>query len=78
MKKILKEIKEKWEKDLSVIYGGELEVDYLDDGYYACSFHNEPKNGYDSWVEQLKEFNCIGNDESVETECHKLGIQVCR
>ena len=73
----LKEIKNRWENELSVIYGGELEVDYMDGTYYACAFHNEPKNGYDSWVEQIKEFDCLGKDKMIETEYRKLGITVC-
>ena len=74
----LKEIKNRWENELSSIYGGELEIDYLDGQYYACAFHNEPKGEYDSWVEQIKEFDCLGNDKSIETECKKLEISVCR
>lgn len=54
----LMSMKEKWNQELSAVYGGELEVDYLpnDDqdelaaGYYACAFHNEPKGDYDSWL----------------------------
>lgn len=72
------EIKNRWDKELSVIYHGELEVDYIDGLYYACSFHNEPKGEYDSWIEVIKEFNCLGGDKSVEAECKKLGIPVCR
>ena len=74
----LKEIKNRWENELSAIYGGELEVDYMDGTYYACAFHDEPKNGCDSWVEQIKEFDCLGKDEMIEAECRKLGISVCR
>lgn len=74
----LKEIKARWENELSAIHGGELEVNYLDGNYYACSFHNEPKDKCDSWIEELREFECLGNDESIEMECHKLGIPVCR
>lgn len=73
----LKEIKTRWESELSVIYGGELEINFLDGNYYACAFHNEPKNGCDSWIEKIKEFDCLGNDESIECECHKSGIPVC-
>lgn len=78
MFQILKEMKERWDHELSSIYGGELEIDYIDGKYYACAFHNEPKEGYDSWIEQIKEFHCLGEDESIETECRKLGIAVCR
>lgn len=74
----LKEIKARWENELSAIYGGELEVNYLDGNYYVCSFHNKPKDEYDSWIEELREFDCLGNDESIEAECHKLDIPVCR
>ena len=73
----LKNIKARWESELSTIYGGELEVNYLDGNYYACAFHNEPKDEYDSWIEEIKEFECLGNDESIETECCKLDIPVC-
>ena len=73
----VKEIKNRWENELSAIYGGELEIDYMDGTYYACAFHNEPKNGCDSWVEQIKEFDCLGKDKMIETECRKLGIPVC-
>lgn len=74
----LREIKNRWENELSSIYGGELEIDYLDGQYYACAFHNEAKGEYDSWVEQIKEFGCFGNDKSIEVECKKLEIPVCR
>lgn len=74
----LKEIKTRWENELSIIYGGELEVDYLEGNYHVCVFHDEPKNGCDSWIEEIKEVACLGNDESIETECRKLGIPVCR
>ena len=73
----LKEIKNRWENELYAIYGGELEVDYMDGTYYACAFHNEPKNGCDSWVERIKEFDCLGEDKMIETECRKSGIPVC-
>lgn len=80
----LLEIKEAWEHELSARYGGELEIDYFppdkdDDlnGYYACAFHNEPKGVYDSWVEKIREFECLGNDKSIIGECHKLNIPVC-
>lgn len=73
----LKEIITRWESELSAIYGGELEIDFLDGNYYACAFHNEPKGKCDSWIEKLKEFDCLGNDENIEMECHKLDIPVC-
>ena len=73
----LKEIKNRWENELSTIYGGELEVDYMDGTYYACAFHNESKGEYDSSVEQIKEFDCLGEDKTIEVECRKLGIPVC-
>ena len=75
---MLEELKARWENELSTIYGGELEVDYLEGDYYACAFHNEPKNGCDYWIEEIKEVPCLGNDESIEAECRKLGIPVCR
>lgn len=74
----LNQIKARWKSELSTIYGGELEINYLEGNYYACAFHNEPKGEYDSWIEEIKEFKCLGNDESIETECRKLGIPVCR
>ena len=84
MKSTLTKIKEMWENKLSTTYGGKLEVDYFpksqDDelhGYYACAFHDEPKNGCDSWVERIKEFDCLGTDKSIPLECHGLGIPVC-
>lgn len=77
MFEILKEIKEKWDKELSSIYGGELEIDCFDGKYYACAFHNEPKGEYDSWVERIKEYDCLGKDKLIEAECNKLRIPVC-
>ena len=74
----LKEIKEKWENELLNIYGGELEINFLDGNYYACVFHNEPKGECDSWLERIREFDCLGNNVIIEEECHKLGIPVCR
>ena len=74
----LKEIKEKWESELSTIYGGELEIDYLDGQYYACAFHDESKGEYDSWVDKIKEISPLGNNKSIEVACHTLGIPVCR
>ena len=59
-------------------YSTIADIDYIDDNYYACAFHNEPKEGYDSWVEPIKEFHCLGENESIEMECRKLGIAVCR
>lgn len=73
----LKEIKMEWENNLCSIYKAELEVDYIDGAYYACAYHDEPRGGYDSWLEEIKEFSCLGNDKSIEIACHKLGIPVC-
>lgn len=81
--KDLSKIKEKWDKELVAVYGGELEIDHfpfdqqLEPGYYACAFHNEPKEGYDSWVEIIKEIGFIGTDRKILSECMKLGIPVC-
>ena len=49
----LKEVKARWENELSTIYGGELEVDYLDGNYFACVFHNESKGEYDAWMHSM-------------------------
>lgn len=76
--KTLTDFKNKWENELSAIYGGELEIDYLDGQYYACAFHNEPKDGCDSWLERINEFDCLGNNVTAEYACRKLGIPVCR
>lgn len=76
--KKLQELKNRWENELSAFYGGEMEIDCFDGKYYACAFHNEPKGEYDSWIEQIKEFDCLGEDNSIELECSKLGIPVCR
>ena len=73
----LKAIKIEWEDTLFALYGGELEINFIDGNYYACAFHTEPKGEYDSWIEKIKEFDCLGNDENIERECHKLGIPVC-
>lgn len=74
----LKEIKTKWESELSAIYGGELEIDYLEGRYYACAFHDEPKGDCDSWIERIEELDFLGEDVSIEKECSKLGIPICR
>lgn len=81
----LKEIKSRWEKEFSMKYGGELELDYLDGNYYVCAFHNEPKVidtvQYDSWLEPIKEVECLGdrfgNSEEIEAACIQLGIPYC-
>lgn len=86
MQTTLSKIKEKWSKELEAVYKGELEVDYFPKdtpdtsaaGYYVCAFHNDPKGEYDSWVEKIHEFGCLGNDQNIEKECAKLGIPVCR
>lgn len=86
MQIVLSEIKKKWHEELESAYGGELEVDYFSPdkqdtsvaGYYVCAFHNEPKGEFDSWVEKIREFECLGNDKNIEVDCARLGIPVCR
>lgn len=86
----LAEIKSRWDNELAAKYGGELEIDYLlsdesDDlhGFYACAFHDEPKDGCDSWieiVEELKDYNsvfCLADYQSVVDACRTIGIPVC-
>ena len=73
----LKAIKKEWEDTLFSVYGGELEINFIDGDYYACAFHNKPKDNYDSWVEKIREIECLGNDESIEQECIKLDIPFC-
>jgi hypothetical protein len=64
-------------------YGGELEIDRMDDGiYYVCAFHNELKKGenglmYDNWVEILKEFEPLGKDKCISQICCELEIPTC-
>lgn len=77
----LREIKRRWEDELSAKYGGELEVDYINGTYFVCAFHPEPKAiesvQYDNWIEKVKEFECLGNSKEIESYCSQLGIQVC-
>lgn len=75
---IIKSMMQKWE-ELSPKYGGELEVDYEDGKYYACAFHNEPCGNpeYDSWVERIKEIDCLGSSPEIERICNQFKIPVC-
>ena len=81
MVKKLKEIKKQWDDKLQEKYGGELEIDYINESYYAYAFHNEPKivEGFqcDSWLEKIEEIDCIGNSKEIEQYCIQLGIHVC-
>ena len=77
----LKEIKKKWDDELSMKYGGELEINYVDGNYFAYAFHNTPKVindiEYDSWIERIKEFEALGKMSGLEEICNELGIAIC-
>ena len=81
MENVIKNIIQKWNTELSKKYGGELEIDYENGKYYACAFHNESKivdgREYDSWVEKIKEFDCLGSSLKIEPICNQLNVPVC-
>lgn len=78
IKEILSAVKERWENELSSIYGGELEINRFSDGnIYACAFHDQPKDGYDSSLTVIEEIECLGNDKLILDACKAMGIPVC-
>lgn len=81
MNDIIMNIVNNWDRELSKKYGGELEIDYEDGKYYACAFHDEAKiidgKEYDSWIEKIKEIDCLGSSFEIEDMCSQHSIPVC-
>ena len=76
----LKEIKDRWNKELRWKYKGDLEIIYMEDQYYACCYHDDAEiDGmiYD-WVENIIEFEGLGDSKEIEDLCKQLDIHVSK
>lgn len=86
MEETMKSIISLWEERFKKEYGGELEIDYIvpeeneniKEGYYACAYDSTPKEGFDGTVKIIKEIECLGQEDSIECICRKLGVPVLR
>jgi hypothetical protein len=83
----LKKIQEDWNSKWSKIYRGELEVDRLDDTYYACAYVLTPIScdglEFDGYVSILPDYEPLCEQESqlevqeLLSACNKLNIPTC-
>lgn len=76
----LKEIKDKWNKELKWKYKGDLEIIYIEDQYYAYVYHNDELEidgvNYDGWLDRIEEFEGLGDSKEIEELCKQLDIHV--